>query len=769
MEAKPILNVDDLLSSPGCNYSGWVRRASGLSLLFGGKRGGICKPRFVFTLYSLAPVAVVLLLSGAFLHAQTSEDSAAVQEEPALEVQAGFSGYWKLGHICPLRVRLSGQLVNDAKMIRVVSLDGDGVEVAYTKTHELLKREIWMPIRVGRKNFAVTVEVLGAAENVLQTATVSTDDGRVLGSDQHLVLALGASMGLEQLSRTNAEGAGANFSCITIQDASDLPPESFYYESCDLIVVSTSDTDFLKDVEPKWSAIDGYLRRGGGCILSAAATASEYLQSLNSSGLAELLPGEVGGVGRVDDPRVVESLISPEDPLGEFDVLLFESTEHAQLTLSDRLNRSTAWWTRFTRGHGTVSVIAADLDSEAFASWADRRVLWQLLVAPYLSQEVLENREAESDSGDHSYLGYNDLVGQLRATLDVFKGVEAVSFSQIAAILIGVLILIGPADYLLSVRWLRRPDLSWYFTIVSLCAVSAALAYYCLQSRPRGVLVNSVQIVDLDYETGETSGYQWAHVYSGNARTLDISSAREGLPVRLDWQGLPGNGLGALSSQLTTGRGMPLYRIDQTALGGTTLMNVGVGAGGTKCLFGEWQAKVDGQESALNEIAGVDQLAGDFQNPFEEEIRDAVLFYHNWYYRLNSRIPVGASVRISSETIPKDIARKLNERKSFDQKSTSTKWDPASRDSLDRLMELMMFHKAATGQNYTSLKHRYQGFLDQSNLLDSDKAILIGKLSKPVSQLRVAASGDEQVDVQQGLDQVWCRVIVPVSKYKKRN
>ena len=177
---------------------------------------------------------------------------------------------------------------------------------------------------------------------------------------------------------------------------------------------------------------------------------------------------------------------------------------------------------------------------------------------------------------------------------------------------------------------------------------------------------------------------------------------------------------------------------------------------------------MDGQESALSEIAQVDQLAGDFRNPFGEEIRDGVLFYRNWYYRLNSRIPVGTSVRISSETIPKDIARKLNERKSFDQKSISTKWDPASRDSLDRLMELMMFHEAATGQNYTSLKHRYQGFLDQSNLLDSDKAILIGKLSKPVSQLQIAASGGKQIDVKQELDQVWCRVIIPVSKFNQR-
>ncbi len=744
MEAKPIPKVDELLSSPFRNFSSWALWSSGLSL------------------------CLVLLLSGNFLQAQPPDRSAAEQEEPALEVQAGFAGYWKLGHICPLRVRLSGQLVNDAKMIRVVSLDGDGVEVAYTKTQELLEREIWMPIRVGRQNFAVTVEVLGAAENVLQTATVSTEDGKVLDSGQPLVLALGASMGLEQLSRKNAEGAGANFSCITIKDASDLPPEGFYYESCDVIIVSTADIGFLKEFEPRWNAIDGYLRRGGGCILSAAATASEYLQSLGSGGLAEILPGDVGGVGRVDDPRVIESLISPEDPLGEFDVLLIENTEHTQLTLNDRLNRSTAWWTRFTRGHGTVSVIATDLDSEAFASWSDRRVLWQLVVAPYLSQEVLENRETESDSGDHSYLGYNDLVGQLRATLDVFQGVEAVSFSQIAVILIGVLILIGPVDYFLSVHCLRRPDFSWCFTIVSLCIASAALSFYCLQSRPGGVLVNSVQIVDLDYETGATSGYQWAHVYSGNAQTLDISSADEELPVRLDWQGLPGNGLGALGSQLTNGRGMPLYRIDQTALGGTALKNVGVGAGGTKCLFGEWQGKMDSQESALSEIAGVDQLAGGFRNPFGEEIRDGVLFYHNWYYRLNSRIPVGTSVRISSETIPKDIARKLNERKSFDQKSISTKWDPASRDSLDRLMELMMFHEAATGQNYTSLKHRYQGFLDQSNLLDSDKAILIGKLSKPVSQLQIIASGDKQVDVKQELDQVWCRVIIPVSKFSKR-
>ena len=88
----------------------------------------------------------------------------------------------------------------------------------------------------------------------------------------------------------------------------------------------------------------------------------------------------------------------------------------------------------------------------------DRASLWSRLLEDYLGSALKENKDEQVQSGESSYLGYRDLVGQLRATLDVFPSVRVLSFGQIVALLLGVILLIGPLDYLVSVKWLKRPD-----------------------------------------------------------------------------------------------------------------------------------------------------------------------------------------------------------------------------------------------------------------------------------------------------------------------
>src|SRR5690606_32850329 len=143
-----------------------------------------------------------------------------------------------------------------------------------------------------------------------------------------------------------------------------------------------------------------------------------------------------------------------------------------------------------------------------------------------------------------------------------------------------------------------------------------------------------------------------------------------------------------------------------------------------------------------------------------------------------SRIPAGGSVTISFDTIPKDISLRLNGRRTIDGKEATTRWDPADRGSIDRLLELMMFYKAANGKSYTSLTHRFQPLLDQSNLLQTDRAILLGRLAAPWASVQVALTSSENGDsvhrghsaleVQQDMDRVWCRIAIPVQPAPKK-
>lgn len=686
--------------------------------------------------------------------------------EEDLQIRLGFDGIWKLGHVTPLEVELSPTIKSRVKTLQVSTVDGDGVKVAYQNA--LVGQSgspIWGYFRSGRNQTELSVAALDAEG--IELASVSEPAISALDSSQPLVVALGNSMGIEDLSRTSTETNKQNFTTAVLGEADAIPDSWRCFSGCDLMVLSCSNVEFLRSLsDAQWQAVDNWIRRGGGCIISLSGKTD--ISAYEIEGLAKLLPGKVIGNAMISDPGLLESLVATDEPLAQMSAANIElQLGNAELTMRDSLSKDVPWWISYSYGHGTIQLVASDLGGEAIGQWKDRKLLWGRLVDDYFESSILDSTTTEKEASDSSYLGYSDLVGQLRATLDVFPTIQSVSFGQISLALIVVLLLVGPLDYFISVRWLKRPDVSWYFSSVVLALISIGLVLFYNRIRPDTALVNSAQIVDVDVATGRVQGRVWSHIYSGNAHRYDVScSERNDASVYLDWQGLPGNGLGGLNSQLNTDRGIPPYQIEVSG-DDSIFRNAGISAGGTKCLVGSWTTDLDIRDlSTLSEIPGVDQLTGEIVNPLEVDLRDSMLFYHNWFYRLNSRIPSGSSYSISFETIPKDSSRRLNGRQTVDGTDAITRWSPADRNSLDRLLELMMFHKAASGESYTSLSHRYQPRIDQSNLLNTDKAILIGWLDEPWAVIEAEPADGSGIEIQQSQNRTWCRIAIPVSKPK---
>ncbi len=717
-------------------------------------------------------------------------------DQMSLKVELGIAGAWKLGHVCPVRLQLSRELRRQATAVEIQSVDGDGVELIYRQ--ELFPESLdladgageggddarvgaavddtaqWMSIRIGRQAPNIEVRVLVDQQVLLRQTLDDHTLGRGLPSDQPLIVAIGSSMGVEALSRTSADGSSSTISTVTITSAEQLPPNPEAYTACDLLLISGSDPALLQQLSSqRWGAIDGWLR-GGGAGLISLGFGTEVLSGI--SPLADLLPGPVVAVGRISNPAALESLVATEDPLAEFECVIVEPQRgRVEMSMTDSLSRSVPWWLSYSHGLGTVRFVASDLSAPAFADWQDRSSLWGRLIAPYWERTASEALE-QQPVGETSYLGYDDMVGQLRATLDVFPQVRVLTFGQVAAILMGVLLLIGPVDYFVSVKWLRRPEASWLIAGGTLLAVVAGLTWLLATIRPTQLHVNTAQIVDVDVSPDAPAlhGRLWSHVFSGVARevNLRVTTDAADVPVNIDWQGLPGRGLGGLLSPLSTDRGMPTYVHVVSPEGQTQLIGVGIPAAGTKCLTAQWSESLELRaQSNLRELPGVDQLEGELANPLPVDLLEPVLFYHNWYYSLDSRIPAGQSITIAYDTIPKDISRRLNGRRMVDKNEATIKWNPADRDSIDRLLELMMFYKSAAGQTYTSLANRFEQRLDYSNLLQTDRAILLGRLEQPwatVAPSLAESAGDSALQVQQDLNRTWCRIVIPVQQRSQK-
>ena len=79
-----------------------------------------------------------------------------------------------------------------------------------------------------------------------------------------------------------------------------------------------------------------------------------------------------------------------------------------------------------------------------------------------------------------------------------------------------------------------------------------------------------------------------------------------------------------------------------------------------------------------------------------------------------------------------------------------------------------MFHNAATGRNYTSLTNNYQGVIDHSNLLETDYAILLGRIESSPNQIKVTTENPtDEPEIKTGIDRTWCRILIPVTQSRK--
>jgi hypothetical protein len=116
-----------------------------------------------------------------------------------------------------------------------------------------------------------------------------------------------------------------------------------------------------------------------------------------------------------------------------------------------------------------------------------------------------------------------------------------------------------------------------------------------------------------------------------------------------------------------------------------------------------------------------------------------------------------------AELPPRNLEARLTERRVEQSKDVSTPWEQDSVD-IPRVMQMLMFHEAARGTNYTGLTHRYQAKIDLSEHVRLGRAVLVGRADKPVARI---ASGDTASALAAADDTnswTWYRVLLPVNK-----
>ena len=698
-------------------------------------------------------------------------------------VSTGLNGYWRVGFTTQHRITLKAKR-QVSSVLEIQTVDGDGISIVYSDSNwsvDLVpgaSAELYVYAKHGRANRPIEVRVLDKLTGeLLESRSLSESErGTALPSEQPWLVGIGSQgMGLDAISTKSLKVGLADYSTTELVNAKDLPVSAKAWEGVDLLLLSSNNTNLLDQISPAQSLgiRDWVQKESGRCVLTLGLNAEKWFANPN---LSALVPGSLKGIEAKSAPGPLESYLNSESRLDGLGSAMLQLSDvvidlEGQSTSRSRFPLIAKW----TSGLGKVKFFAGELESESIQSWAGKSLLLKLLISEqWAAKPTAGNSNAE------------DLSVQLHGSLDRFPKLIIGNLTQMTAIVFALLLVIGPLDYFLVAKRWKSPRATWL--TISLSAIGCCGLLVSMQKswKPRNSTVNQTEVVDWDMVTKQFHGRVFAHLYGGKRGLYDLSwqpsekslfrVARDrsnagdkvlSLPdSRIDWFGMPGKSIGGFQSTIGTDRMLPGYRIERDSSAEVKIKGLAIPEAGTKALMSGWTASIENAPTSdLRTVSGaMDLLTGTIVNPLPNDLLGGMLFYRGRFYTLPTRFASGDSITLTISNVPKDIARRLQRRISIDGKDQGTPWRSGDLTDVRRIFEIILFHKAAGAGSYTiGQENRYLSWLDQSDLLKTDRAILFGELENRQGDWTAVRDGTRS-EIEIGTTASFARVILPVVK-----
>ena len=738
-------------------------------------RRGLCQ--LTFTLCAMFTVAACTVAQ----EISSTESQTETQLLSIHGIQLGVADHFRLGCWTQARVNISSTRPVDHGRIEIELPDGEGVQCVHVVEDVSIpvgESSIITNLKPGRPDSDVTIRIFANDELLGSQILTAADLPRGVWASQFLVLSLGKDLGVNETISTRRENDDQRTVHVNITDPALLPEDWLGYGGVNLIVVPTSSDSVAARMSTKqWDALKTWVRMGGRLILCAGAESEPLIAP--DSNISALLPGTFGGVRLQRETsnfegyagktrRSLTSFRRDSDASFRLPMAILNDVQ-GKVELFEGLGAErTPAIIRSSHGFGHVIFLAVDLDLAPVALWKDgrRRVLKKLI------DMCLGEEQRDDVLGQYSQMtqiGFTDLTGQLRSALDQFSGSSLVPFSWIAALVGLYIVLIGPVDYYLLRRFNQRFVLTWFTFPLAVVATSLLAIWLTQLWQGQSLALNQATVVDIDAQSGLLRGNTWGHVFSPINRMYDsqVDVSRELLPnaevlgQRTSWQGLVGSAFGGMAARQRASSDVS-YRIVQqhNSSVSSRICDLPISIYGSRSLHGETWGHAQIQDAGHVSYDVDNYLSGTIKNPLPVALKNCQLFFGRRVYALPSLAPGGSS-DLSQSTAPKAIEVILTKKQvNQDLKDVSQPWDRKSFD-VDRVMQMMMFHKAAGGKNYTSLSHRFQRNVDFSDHLNQKRAILVGKVTEPGMRL-LADSG---LIVH---SETYVRILMPVTKFEGR-
>jgi hypothetical protein len=390
---------------------------------------------------------------------------------------------------------------------------------------------------------------------------------------------------------------------------------------------------------------------------------------------------------------------------------------------------------------GTIIYFGGDLSERPLNNWRDRVALVRNIM-----QWNTERRAAvDPRAGAMLQLGYNDIAGQIRSALDQFEGVRVVPFSVILIILTAYWLVIGLFDWFLVHKVLKRPILTWVTFPLWIVLFSVLTYTLAASGRPNITLNNNFTLFDVDSEIGVYRFSEWRNVYCPIDKHywemyMDESYFRDGQiyssePPReaykvngyFSWFGLPGSGLGGMAPKTVS---PPVWKIGSRQESYSGIFDVPIQTRSTKSFFGQKSLspaeKIGVITAQLSDVEGIPIGTIEVPEDFPFSLENSILVYGRWALELGEIQP-GQTINMTKTTPRRELRDLLIPPKTRDNENLRgmATYNPQATD-LEYIVRVMSLYRVLGGYESTGLRHAYMPSLDMSELLTTDRVLLLG-------------------------------------------
>lgn len=710
--------------------------------------------------------------------------SVAAEETTPFEVKqihVGFDGLYKVGRWVPVVVNLSTATPLDLQL-SVVSLspDGNPTEVP-SQVYSLPKEgshQLYALFKSGLLDSPLKIRLRDAKTQTLlheisYAPQSSTNKFTAIGLKQSVELwaMIGEIPGFEPVPDDAAAPINQNQFTTLVSDKSILPETAYGYDSLDTLIV---DSDYSVSVE-KNQAIRDWIANGGHLVVCVGNDVEAY----QKSEFAKWVPVKVTGKNRVRELSSLELFAAVRSRIRGVATaarIEIDSGEVLATSLDGPL------LVRVPYGLGVVTFLALDLHTSPLVNWEGLQNLCPKL-ATRTRHSVASNQQNDVLGKRISQTGISEMETQVFHSQQKFPDINRPSHWWVMGLVLFYLLLIGPLDYFLVHRILKKPHITW-ITFPVLVLLAAVWGVTTAQNDNGNALQsNQLNLVDYDASTGQLRGRFYLNLYSPEMRRYQVNiastvpskqSSVEYFPTHLCWNGLPETtfaGMYRSAEGTITG---PAYQFSEES---KSISNLPILKWGTKSLRADWSRQQPELVEAQLTGNSLSQLSGTLTQHFSGPLKEWVLAYGNRVYLpiVNleqidaSFIPTDQTwdingPRIESRNIKGYLTRAVSRR--IEQKgqnnatviTVQTDYDPFSKDTYE-ILKMLTYHEMSGGFGYTRLSNLSAEQLDLSEQLRLGRAVLFARLDTPLSQVQL---DDQPLDQKQ--QSTYLRVVIPVKK-----